>query len=111
MNCYEMWVNLAPGASDLEFADAVKAYLNHYQEQGLIHSWRLKRRKLGFGPEGLGQFWVTVECESLEKLDQAFFQAASRKGETDRLHSEVWSRVKDFKSALYRDFPDEVRQR
>ena len=30
-------------------------------------------------------------------------------GPLEPLHHEVYSRVKDFKSALYRDFPDDVR--
>jgi hypothetical protein len=109
MNCYEVWADLAPGAKDLEFAASVREFMEHLQSEGIVQAWRLKRRKLGFGQPGLGEFWISMEFESLEDLDRAFFEVAPRQGEVERMHNAVWSRVRDFKSALYRDFPDSVR--
>ncbi len=110
MNTYEIWCNLAPGERDLELVDAVRAYLGHFQSQGLIDSYRIRRRKFGFGPPELGEFCISIEFRDLAALDQVFGQAATRAGDVERLHVEVYRRVQNFRSALYRDFPDPVRE-
>lgn len=111
MDSYEIWVDLAPGAKDLELTDAVANWLQFFVDQGLVASFRIRRRKFGFGPEGLGEFCISIEAESLAKLDEAFHIAATRSPEAERLHREVYSRVTNYKSGLYRDFPDPQRIR
>jgi hypothetical protein len=111
MNLYEIWVDLAPGARDLELVDAVHAYLGYLKDGRKIHAFRISRRKFGFGPDGLGEFHITIECETLDQLDQAFMRVASRDAEVEPLHSAVFSRVTNYKAGLWRDFPDEVRVR
>lgn len=111
MDCYEIWCDLAPGVKDLEFVESVQAYLDCFVRNGDLHSYRIRRRKFGFGPSELGEFCMTLEFESLAKLDQAFSVAATRDGVIEELHSAVYSRVRNFRSALYRDFPDSVRVR
>jgi len=104
-----MWVNLKDGRRDLEFAGAVRAYLDFLQGQGRIERWTLERRKFGFGPPGLGEFHIVVSTRDLAQLDAAFGVVATRSGEVERLHAPVYSMVTDFVSALYRDFPDPER--
>lgn len=111
MNLYEIWVDLAPGAKDLELADAIHAYLGYLKDKGKIATFRLSRRKFGFGPDGFGEFHITIECESLEQLDQAFLRVATRDAEVEPLHAAVYSRVINYKAGLWRDFPDDVRVR
>jgi hypothetical protein len=111
MQYYEMWVDLKDSRRDLEFAGAVDAYLGHLREQKRIEGFRLTRRKFGFGPEGLGEFNITVWTRDLAQLDEAFGVVATRSGEVERLHAPVYSMVTNFKSALYRDFPDPERTR
>lgn len=106
MDCYEIWVDLAPEVKDLEFIEAVQNWLDHLKPHG-IASYRIKRRKLGFGP---AEFHISIEFQNLADLDRAFLQAAARTPEEEKLHAAVYSRVVNFKSALYRDFPDSVRQ-
>ena len=110
MNYYDIWVNLKPGTNDMEFVEALRAYLDHFVKAGDMADYRIRRRKFGFGPEGLGEFNVSLEFETLAKLDEAFFDAARREGKVEELHHAVYSKVTDFKSALYRDFPDAVRE-
>ena len=111
MNTYHMWFNLKDSRKDVEFADAVAAYLGHLKSQGTCDSWRLTRRKFGFGPEGIGEFHCEVHFVDLTQFDAAFGLVATRAGEVERLHHPVYSAVTDFKSALYRDFPDPERVR
>lgn len=106
MNQYHMWFNLIDSRRDLEFSRAVDAYLGGLQESGLIASFRLSRRKFGFGPSHLGEWHVVVETQTLEQLDRAFARVAARSGETERAHAAVYGMVKDFQSGLWRDFPD-----
>ncbi|MBX3097517.1 MAG: hypothetical protein KF812_11690 [Fimbriimonadaceae bacterium] len=110
MNSYVIWVNLAPGARDLDFLEAVKAYCGHFIREGQMEKYRIQRRKFGFGPESLGEFMLTLDFRDLTQMDQAFDAAARRSGELERLHHEVYSRVTGFKSGLFRDFPDPVRE-
>ncbi|MFZ4507948.1 MAG: DUF6614 family protein [Fimbriimonas sp.] len=109
MDCYEIWVDLRPGVKDLEFVAATQAFLGHLKQEGQIAAYRIRRRKLGFGPEALGEWNITIECEGLAQLDSAFLNAATRTGTTESLHGAVFSRVINFRSGLYRDFPDAVR--
>lgn len=109
MNYYTMWVNLRDSRRDLEFAANVKAYLDYLQSQGRIEGWTLLRRKFGFGPDGLGEFQIIVRATDLAQLDLAFSHVATRTGEVERLHAPVYRMVTDFRSALYRDFPDPER--
>ena len=109
MNCYEIWTDLQPGTNDLEFVGFVKAYLGHLEGKGLVESFRIRRRKLGFGPDGFGEWNITLEFRDLHQLDEAFGLVATRSGEIEKLHHEVYSRVRNAKFALYRDYPDEVR--
>ena len=104
-----MWFNLKDSHSDLEFCERVHAYLGRLREEGRIESYRITRRKLGFGPPELGEFHVVVQTRDLAQLDRAFGLVATRSGDVERLHAPVYSAVKDFKAALYRDFPDPER--
>ncbi len=110
MDCYEIWVDLAPGEKDLELIDAINAWLQSLQPHG-VKNWRIKRRKLGFGPSELGEFYITIEFESLADLDRAFHHAAKRTPQEEVLHAAVYSKVINYRSALYRDFPDKERVR
>lgn len=109
MNYYEIWFNLKDSHKDLEFCRALDAYLNNLKSKGVLEHWRLTRRKFGFGPSELGEFHVTMAFRTLEQLDAAFGVVAPRAGEVERLHMPVYSMVTDFKSGLYRDFPDPER--
>ncbi len=111
MDIYHVWCSLKPGTSDTEFSDRVGAYLGHLREEGLIQSWRLTRRKLGLGPAELGEFHLMIEVRDMAQLDSAFARAASRRNPVEGLHFAVNSMVSQATFALYRDFPDPVRQR
>lgn len=110
MNHYEIWVNLAPGAKDLDLVHAVRRYLDYFKDQDKLVDYSIRRRKFGFGPPDLGEFYISISFTDLAQMDAAFFDAATRDEVVEGLHYEVYSRVKDYKSALYRDFPDEVRK-
>jgi hypothetical protein len=111
MDIYHTWCSLKPGVSDTEFADKAAAYLGHLQSQGLIERWRLTRRKLGFGPPGLGDFHLMIETRDMAQLDAAFSHVASRREPVEGFHAHVNALVTDATFALYRDFPDAVRRR
>lgn len=109
MNAYHIWFNLKDSHRDVEFARHIAEYLGYLKERGWIKGHRLTRRTLGFGPPELGEFHVEIQVESLAGLDEAFGAVAARSGDLEQLHARVYSAVTDFRSALYRDFPDPVR--
>lgn len=111
MNYYDIWFNLVDSRRDLEFAEHLRAYLDFLKERGAIEGYRLTRRKFGFGPEALGEFHCSIMARSLAQLDEAFALAATRRDEVETLHHRVFSMVTNFKSALYRDFPDAERMK
>lgn len=111
MDHYHIWFNLKDTTKDLEFAERLHGYLGHLTKGGLIESYTLARRKLGFGPSEIGEFHIDIITNGLEQLDRAFTAAAARSGVVEDLHHKVYESITDFRSALYRDFPDAVRAR
>lgn len=109
MDTYHVWCDLKPGVRDLTFAERVARYMETLRGEGLIESWRLTRRKLGFGPPGMGEFHIAMEVKDLTQLEAAFQRAAAREGEFEKRHAGVFSTVSGLTTALYRDFPDPVR--
>ena len=110
MTTYQGFFDLKPGTGDLEFAEAVAAYLGQLQQQGLLKNWRLLRRKLGLGPRELGEFQLIMDFEDLAQLDGAFTRVSTRTDPIEGLHHAVNSRIARVTFALYRDFPDPHRQ-
>ncbi|MFQ5510843.1 MAG: DUF6614 family protein [Candidatus Krumholzibacteriia bacterium] len=109
MNYYEAWFTLRNSGKDLEFVERVNAFLGHLEEKGMIEGYTLKRRKLGFGPDDLGDFNLSIEVRDLAQLDEAFSHAATRGPEVEPLHAGVYAMIENVKFALYRDFPDPRR--
>lgn len=109
MQYYQMWCNLRDSRRDIEFCRNVDAYLGYLKDRGRIEGWRITRRKFGFGPAELGEFNITVWTRDMAQLDSAFGEVATRDGEIERLHAPVYSMVTDFRSGLWRDFPDPER--
>ncbi|HVY89711.1 MAG TPA: DUF6614 family protein [Hyphomonadaceae bacterium] len=108
MDVYHIWCDLKDGREHLAFAEAVAAYLDHHKAAGRIEAWRLMRRKLGLGPDGIGEFHIMIETRDMAQLDKAFRAAAGRSGEVEKLHAAVYSRVTNAKFGLARDFPDRL---
>ena len=111
MDLYHLWCNLKDGTSDVEFCERVDTYLGHLKSEGKIEGFRVTRRKLGFGPPTLPAFHIMVEVRDLSQLDAAFSYVARRSGVVEDFHAAVNSLVEDLTVALYRDFPDAVRER
>jgi hypothetical protein len=110
MNCYEIWADLAPGVKDLDFVGHAEAYLGRIVSMGLMERFRIRRRKLGFGPDGLGEWNLSLEFRDLRQLEDAFDVIAKRSGEIEQLHHEVYSRISGARFGLYRDFPGAERE-
>jgi hypothetical protein len=108
VDVYEISVDLRPSVRDLDFVAALEHYLAALEADGHIASWRLLRRKLGFGAGG--EFKVLIETHDLAQLDAAFRQVSSRAEPIEGAHHGVNSLVQNFQAALYRDFPDPHRE-
>jgi hypothetical protein len=89
----------------------VHNYLGYLKARGLVESFRIRRRKFGFSPTDMPEFNISIEFKDLAQLDSAFGRVAIRDPEIEQLHAEVYSRVKNGRFALFRDFPDPVRMR
>lgn len=111
MDHYHVWCNLRSEASDVVFCDRVEAYLGRLRSDGLIEGFRIARRKLGLGPQALGEFHIVIDVVDLAQLDRAFTTVSGRAGAVEGLHAAVNSLACDLTFALYRDFPDAHRVR
>ena len=65
MNIYHVWCDLKPGVSDKDFSVKLSGFLNGLQAEARIHSWRLMRCKLGLSPDGMPEFHIMIETETL----------------------------------------------
>jgi hypothetical protein len=109
MDVYEISVDLKPGVRDMEFVGALESYLGALKHEGRIETWRLLRRKLGFGAGT--EFKLMIETRDMAQLDAAFRHVATRAEPVEGAHHGVNSLVVNFQAALWRDFPDPMRQR
>jgi hypothetical protein len=110
MDVYHIWCDLKPGTGDLDFCHNVERYLGHLKDQGSIADFRIMRRKLGLAPQALAEFHVMIETDDLAQLDRAFSSVAVRQDPIEEFHHAVVSHVQNLSFALYRDFPDAVRE-
>jgi hypothetical protein len=108
VDVYELSVDLKPGVRDLELAAAAESYLELLRGEGLIESWRLLRKKLGFGTGT--EFKVLIETRDLAQLDDAFRVVSTRADPVEERHHGLNSLVTNFQASLYRDFPDPQRR-
>lgn len=107
MDVYELSVDLRSGVRDTDFVTALDTYLGALQQDGRIESWRLLRRKLGFGVGT--EFKVLIETRDLAQLEAAFQLVSTRQDPIETAHHGVNSLVTNFQAALFRDFPDPQR--
>ena len=111
MDLYHAFFDLKPGITDMQLVESVDRYMGYLRDEGLIASHRLTRAKLGFGLKGHGDWHLVLEVRDLAQLQAAFDRVASRAGPVEGFHFGVNSLVQNPVFALYRDFPDPVRQR
>ncbi len=109
MNLYHCSVDLKDNAKAVAFAAAIDAWMRHLQSAGVIQSWRLCRRKLGFGAPRARDFLLEIEVENLTQLDDAFRFTAANDEKTEHLYAAVHQMVGDSDISLYRPFPDPER--
>ena len=110
MDLYHIWCDLAQGVGDLEFCRNLEAYLGRLRSEKKLETYRITRKKLGLAPAHLGEFHIVIETRDLEQLEQAFQWVAAREGEVEGLHAAVNQAVRNATFALYRDFPDSIRE-
>lgn len=110
MDHYHIWCDLRQGVKDTALVEAIHAMLGHLKAHQLLESYAIARRKLGFGPPEIGEWHIAITTRDMAQLDAAFNHVTPRAGEMERLHAAVWSKVENFRSGLYRDFPDANRE-
>lgn len=111
MDVYIVSFELKPGVSDTAFADNVAVFLGALKQDGRIENWRLLRRKLGFGPPGVGDWQILIETNGLAQLDDAFAMVSTRAGPIEATHFDVNRHATNITFSLMRDFPDTHRVR
>ncbi len=109
MDYYEIWCDIKETRKDLEFCDHLHAYLGALRSEGLLEDYKIRRRKLGFGPAELGEFNISIHTKNLAQLDDCFQRVAAWEPAMTRLHAAVFSMVTNARFGLLRDFPDPVR--
>lgn len=106
MTLYHCSIDLKNDAKAVAFALAVDAWMAHLQSNGVIQSWRLCRRKLGFGAPRARDFLLEIELRDLSQLDQAFHFSGSGGEDAEQRYMAVHNMVAEVDVALYRPFPD-----
>lgn len=109
MNLYQCRLDLKDEAKAVAFATALGVWMSHLQESGVIESWRLCRRKLGFGAPHARDFFLEIEVQDLNQLDRAFRLTGSGDETVERLYTTVHQMIGQMETSLYRPFPDPER--
>jgi len=112
MNLYTCAIELRDDAKAISFSMALESWMTLLQERQAIRSWRLYRRKLGFGAPVARDFRLDIEVEDMTQLDAAFRLTATHDEDIERLYGAVHQMIGAVDIALYRPFPDpEKRER
>ncbi len=109
MNHYHCAIDLKDDAKAVAFAAALDVWMSHLQANGVIQSWHLCRRKLGFGAPIARDFLLQIEVKDLAQLDQAFRFTGTGDEQVERLYTTVHQMVGTVDTSLYRPFPDPER--
>lgn len=109
MNLYHCSIDLRDTAKAMGFSVAVEAWMILLKDHGVIQSWRLYRRKLGFGAPKARDFLLEIDVRDLSQLDDAFRLTGTQDPQVERLYTTVHQMVGEFDIALYRPFPDPER--
>lgn len=109
MNLYHCMIDLKDEAKALPFAHALRAWMDHLKDQGVIEDWRLMRRKLNLASDAHRDFVLEIEVNRLDQLDDAFRYVSTASDSVDRLHALVSTMIKKYEIGLYRPFPDPER--
>lgn len=109
MNLYHCMIDLKDDAKALPFSHAMRAWMEHLKEQGVIENWRLMRRKMSLSSDAHRDFILEIEVTKLDQLDQAFKYVSSASDSVERLHSLVSTMIATSEIGLYRPFPDPER--
>lgn len=109
MNLYHCSIDLRDTSKALAFCAAVEVWMDYLKAQNVIQSWRLCRRKLGFGAPRARDFLLEIEVENMSQLDDAFRFTGSSEENVERLYTTVHQMVGEVDVALYRPFPDPER--
>lgn len=103
MDRYHIWFDLRPGAKQTDFVAAVDAFVAHMREQGTVEGHLLELRKLGLGPDTIGEWHLVILVRDMAQLQEAFDGVAPRDGKTEKLHAAVWSKVTNLRFGLMRE--------
>jgi hypothetical protein len=106
MDIYHVWCDLKHGVRGSHFAETVRLCMEHLKDDRLIESWRLTRRKLGFGPKDLGEWHLMIEVRDLHQMQDVFERMAQREDPEESLHHSMNALVINTSYALTRDYPD-----
>lgn len=110
MDIYHIWCDLKPGQKDTEFVQHLTEYFEHLKQEATLSGYRITRKKLGLAPIDLLEFHIMLDFDNLSALDATFNHVASRRDPVETFHHAVNGRVSNVRFALYRDFPDPVRE-
>ncbi len=102
MDRYHLWFDVRPGTKQSEFVAVIEAFIAHMQEAGTVEGHTLELRKLGFGPDALGEWHLAIKVRDMAQLQAAFDEVAPRDGRTEKLHAAVWSKVTNLRFGLMR---------
>jgi len=99
MNFYQVWFDLKDSVRHKEFLKSARDFLDLLKIRGLITEYVILRRKLGLGPEELGEFNIQIMGQSIGALDR--ISELITKGDSDLYlkHAEM------VKFGLYRKWP------
>ena len=110
MDIYHIWSDLKPSVRDTEFTTSATQHLDGLKHNETLVTYRITRRKLGLGPNDIGEFHLMLEFANLTQLDAAFTKVATREEPLESFHQSVNALVTNVRFALYRDHHDSFRR-
>lgn len=110
MNIYHIWCDKTPDIPDLEWAQNMRAFLDHLVREGRMQSYRITRCKMGFRSiADLPEWHIMMEFRNMAQMDEAFDRVVPQQGDLETSHRSFNQYIQgNIQHALYRDWPDQA---
>ncbi|MFN7054550.1 DUF6614 family protein [Hyphomonas sp.] len=110
MNLYHCMVELKDPDRSLAFAAAAQAWLGFLEQEKLVSSWRIMRRKFGLASGAHTDFLIEIEVESMAQLEETFSSLSKMDDESTRLYERMHNMISSMHVGLYRNYPDPAQR-
>ena len=107
MDIYHVWCDKKGDISDTDWANNMRAFLDHLVTEERMINYRITRCKMGFRSMDIPEWHIMMDFKDMAQLEAAFKRVAPQEGELETKHKSFNQFAENLQHAYYRDWPDQ----